>query len=338
MSKKLSIYKSKFFELIENKLFIFFITHYSRFIIISMEKYYIGVDIGGTNTKIGLVNSAGILSNKVKVSTQSLISNGDYIEGFRAFLSEYLSNYSSVKNIGIGIPGVLNKERTIPLEIKNIPVLDGKPLLKNLENAFPTKKIRLENDANVAAWGEYCFGTYKQEKNFILITLGTGVGSAAIINGEIFKGSYGNAMEMGHTLVDSKNTLEEHIGKAGIVRKAIALFPYYKDTTLLTSDSLDFKTILKALIKDNDPLSVALFKEVGQLLGQSLVNIIRLLDTPKILIGGGWSKIIDHLKLDINQTCETYLTDYYLNHLMIERASLRNEAGIIGAAALGQKK
>lgn len=294
----------------------------------------IGIDIGGTNTKFGLVDAQGCILNKAKIPTRSLIQNGDYLSGFKAALENYFEQYPKVKKVGIGIPGLLNKARTHTLEIQNIPVLNGVAFLEGLSNHFPTKNFRIENDANVAAWGEYCFGLDKLKKDFILITLGTGVGSAVVMDGQIFQGARGNAMEIGHTLIDHQHTLEDCIGKAAMVSKALKILAKSPDQTQLDLKTLDFKILLKAFNSEHEPLVRELFYEAAVLIGQSLVNFIRLFDITTVIIGGGWSKIFNMLKKNIEKTCYQHLTTYYKKDLVLKRATLKNEAGIIGAAAL----
>ena len=294
----------------------------------------IGVDIGGTNTKLGLVNEQGHLLDKVKVPTQSLIQDGDYIVGFKTCLKDFFKRHPAVQKVGIGIPGLLSKDRTYTLEIQNIPILNGAAFLKRLSKNFPDKEFQIENDANVAAWGEYCFGLNRREKDFILITLGTGIGSGVVMDGQIFRGARGNAMEIGHILVDAERTLESCIGKAAMVAKILKLIAKYPTKTHLKPESLDFKILLKAFVENDEPLVRQLFHEAGTLIGQSIVNFIRLFDITTVVIGGGWSKIFNMLKKDIKKTCYQHLTTYYCRDLVLKRAMLKNEAGIIGAGAL----
>lgn len=291
-----------------------------------------GIDIGGTNVKIGIVDREGGMESKIKYATSELRESGDFVNGFLDILSREFEKHPEVQGIGIGIPGTHSLDRSTCLEIVAIPELDGIDLKKSLHDRFPDKEFHIENDANVAALGEYYFSGTKIPESYLFVTLGTGIGSAAIINKEIFIGGDGNGMELGHILSRNGKELEENIGKRGIMKRAEKLLDR-KKTTLRKYDDLDPKVIIKEAMR-GDKVSIKIFREVGELLGEGLVATIRLLDIKTILIGGGLSAGFDLIIDKLQETLEYNLTPYYTRDILIKRAELGNNAGIVGAASL----
>lgn len=296
-----------------------------------MEKY-MGIDVGGTNVKIGIVDREGGMESKMKYATADLRNSNDFVNGYLEILAGEFEKHPEVNEVGMGIPGTISVDRTTCMEIAAIPALDGVELKRHLKTRFPDKEFYLENDANVAALGEYYFSGAHIPENYLFVTLGTGIGSAAIINKKIFIGGDGNGMELGHILSRNGKELEENIGKIGIMKRAARLMEK-KKTTLSDLDDLDPKGIIKAAF-NGDKVSKKIFREVGELLGEGLVAAIRLLDIKTILIGGGLGAGFDLIIEKLQETLEYNLTPYYTKDILIKRAELGNNAGIIGAASL----
>lgn len=296
-----------------------------------MEKY-MGIDVGGTNVKIGIVDREGGMESKIKYATADLRGSENFVNGYINILEQEFAKHPQVKEVGIGIPGTLSLDRTTCLEIPAITVLNGINLKFRLKERFEDKEFYLENDANVAALGEYYFSGGKIPENYLFVTLGTGVGSAAIINRRIFVGGDGNGMELGHILSKNGKELEENIGKNGILKRAKDLMGK-KKTALSKYKDLDPKMIIKEA-ELGDKVSIKVYREVAELLGESLVATIRLLDIKTILIGGGLSASFELIYEKLMETLEYNLTPYYTDELMVKKAVLGNDAGIIGAASL----
>ncbi|MBY0427062.1 MAG: ROK family protein, partial [Cytophagales bacterium] len=177
---------------------------------------FFGIDIGGTNVKMGFVTEEGELLTKDKIPTISLRESGNFIEDLFGFIGQRLESRKDVVKVGIGVPGLISKDRKILLELANIPEISNFPLVDELSKRFPGHSFHMENDANAAALGEYHFGKDKERGDFVFVTLGTGIGSSAIIGGKIFLGGDGNGMELGHILYKKGKTLENKIGKGGL--------------------------------------------------------------------------------------------------------------------------
>ncbi|MCF0043621.1 ROK family protein [Dyadobacter fanqingshengii] len=299
-----------------------------------MEQY-LGIDVGGTNVKMGIVDATdGRISNFYSHDTASWRSSGHFIERLGDAIALQLVEYPEVKRVGIGVPGLTTRDRTTLIEITAIPEIDGIAIVPDLKLRFPEHDFYLENDANAAALGEYYFGEDKLPEDYIFVTLGTGIGGAAIIDKKVFKGGGGNAMEPGHVPSKNGKVLERNIGKKELLDLAITMRTNYTGQTQLPSDGTISTTGLVAAASKGDELAMQVFQEMGYLLGEGLVSMIRILDITTILIGGGISASFEYILPAINERFEYWLTPYYLKTITIKRATLANDAGLLGAASL----
>ncbi len=296
---------------------------------------YLGIDVGGTNVKMGIVDaSTGKISNFYSHDTGSWRQSGHFIDRFGDAVALQLLANKDVKHVGIGLPGMLNRERTVPLEITAIPEIDGVPMVDILSKRFPGIQFFLENDANAAALGEYYFAEEKINENYIFITLGTGVGGAAIINKKIFTGGDGNAMEPGHIPSRNGRVLERNIGKVELLQLANLRRSEFSGDTQLPGDGSISTTGLVAAAAEGDKLAMQIWEEVGEMLGEGLAALIKILDIKYVLIGGGLSASFDYILPAVDRTLDYWLNPYYKNGLAIKRATLGNDAGLLGAASL----
>lgn len=299
-------------------------------------EHFLGVDVGGTHLKIGLVNRQGEIISFDKEDTTPYREdpvgfNSRFIDG----IGNYLKKYPEVKKVGIGLPGLISKNRTTTLEIPAIPELNGFNLKKGLLDKYPEIKFYLENDAAAAALGEFRYGKDNPSDNFLFITMGTGIGSGLILDGEIFKGSRGNAMEMGHMLSHGNTGLEKLIGRDGILRILERMIQAYP---VLAGDDLNNKVLGTHLLVDTakagNKVSLMVFEEVGRILGEAIVSSIRILDVTEVYFGGGISAGLEFMMPSLDKTVRQYLTPYYVKDLKLKKATLDNNAGTLGAAAL----
>jgi glucokinase len=296
--------------------------------------HFFGIDIGGSNIKIGLVDSENGLLEKVKYPTKDIKAKDDFIQGFSDVLKKEFEIHPEVEEIGIGVPGTISRDARSTLELPNLGDLGNANLLERLESNHPGKHFHLDNDAHVAALGEYYFGKEKVPENYVFITLGTGVGGAAIIDHHIFRGGDGNPMEIGHIMSQDGKTLETIIGKAGL--KDMLNDMLKKDSSKILGNKVedwDTKLVLSAA-KEDDKVALKVFKRIGVLLGEALVSTIRLLDIKTIIVGGGISQSYSYVIGPMEKVLMKNLTPYYTRSLEIKKATLANEAGIVGAASL----
>jgi glucokinase len=299
-----------------------------------LMQIFTGIDIGGSNVKIGLVDSEGNLLEKKKVKTAKLRDSGRFVDGLIDVVGDWLTEHPKIRHVGIGVPGTISKNRRATVELPNIPELSHTNLLDRLEKHYPNVAFHIENDAAAAAIGEYHFSGRRMPDNFILITLGTGIGGAAVLGRKIFKGGDGNAMEIGHIVSGNAKTIEENIGKAGLAQKALELMAgHVGHTALHNYESIDDDVLIDTAVA-GDELARQVFGWFGQILGQAMVSTILLLDVKHIIIGGGVAKAFPYMEAGIMESLRHYLTPYYYDKLDLRLAKLGNNAGILGAAAL----
>lgn len=296
--------------------------------------HFFGIDIGGSNVKIGLVDSEKGMMDKIKHPTLNLRERGSFVDNFIRVLKIEFEKYPEVEEVGIGLPGTISADGRSTLELPNLEDLSNTNLVGVLETNIPGKTFYLENDAHAAALGEYYFGEEKLPENYIFITLGTGVGGAAIINRKVFRGGDGNAMELGHIMSQKGKELEHIIGKAGLTDMVNNYLKKNKESVLGDNiSSWDTKLVVSAA-EEKDKVAIKIFKKIGLYLGEALVSTVRLFDIKTIIVGGGISQSYDFVYKPMKKVLMKNLTLYYTEKLDIKKATLGNNAGILGAAAL----
>jgi glucokinase len=300
-----------------------------------MSEKYLGIDVGGTNVKMGIVDAGtGKISNFYSHDTENWKVSGNFPKRLAEAIAVCFSENPDVSKCGIGVPGLITRDRETLIEITAIPALNDVPLKSLLENKFPNKQFFLENDANAAALGEYYFGSEQLPEDYMFVTLGTGVGGAAIIDKMVFKGGGGNAMEPGHIPSRNGKVLERNIGKNDLLEMAEKMRSSYTKPTSLPNDGTISTTGLVAAASEGDLLALLIFDEMGSILGDGIVTMIRLLDITTILIGGGLSAAYDFILPSVKKQLDYWLTEYYLDKYVIKKATLGNDAGLLGAASL----
>ncbi|WP_114749091.1 ROK family protein [Pleomorphovibrio marinus] len=299
------------------------------------SKYFLGIDVGGTHVKIGRVKTDGEIVDFHKEITANLRSSDvGFNLSFLDIVGKYLKMYGDIDHVGIGLPGLTSKDRNTTLEIPAIKELNGFDLRTQLEKRYAGITFHLENDANAAAAGEYYFGKEKTPESFLFITLGTGIGSALILEGKVFKGARGNAMEMGHMLSRNNIRLEVLIGRNGILKILANNMEKYPDQKGRFAEEELGMHLLVACAGEGNKVAMETFKEVGEILGEALVSTIRVLDVTQVYFGGGISAGLPFIQPSMEKVIHKHLSSYYVQALHIQRASLENNAGLLGAAAL----
>lgn len=298
-------------------------------------EHFLGIDIGGTNVKFGTVSPSGEIIKKKKFPTPSLNEDGEFVKNFAKLVKKRLKKAEvPISKVGIGVPGTLSNDRSTILDTPNIPALQGQKLKAALEAEMPEISFFLENDANAAALGEFHFGSVDLPPTFMFVTLGTGVGGGAVIDKKVFKGGDGNGMEIGHIISSNGKTIEENIGKKGIISLAQQkLSNGFAESSLRNLDTFDAKMIAQEALA-GDPLAISIYKEFGMYLGELLVSCTRILDIKTVLVGGGVSEVFHYMEDSMYEVTNKFLPPYYTEPMRVELATLGNNAGIIGAAAL----
>lgn len=244
-----------------------------------MVTEYLGIDIGGTNVKMGIVDSeTGNIKNFYSHETSSWRASGRFVERLGDAIVLQLKENPEVKKVGIGVPGLISRDRNTLIEITAIPETNGIHIIPVLKERFPEHDFFLENDANAAALGEYYFGEEKLPEDYIFVTLGTGVGGAAIIDKLVFKGGGGNAMEPGHMPSESGKVLERIIGKNELLDMANKMRAEFKGDTRLPADGTISTTGLVAAASEGDELALKIDQRIYRVAAGQGLGIARITD------------------------------------------------------------
>ncbi|HLX90408.1 MAG TPA: ROK family protein [Puia sp.] len=314
----------------------------------SLQPLAIGIDIGGTGTKFGIVDRNGNLLFSSEISSR----NHSEIEGFINELFEALlpmiedaGGSGRIRGIGVGAPNGNYYSGTI----EYAPNLIWKgiiPLAKLIENKFQLPTT-LTNDANAAAIGEMMYGAAKGMKDFIMITLGTGVGSGIVANGKLVYGHDGFAGELGHTIIIPNGRLHEGTGKrgplevyasaTGVKLNAIEVLNNNNEPSLLRNvplEELDSKKVYEAAIH-GDKLAREVFDYTGTILGIALANFVMFSSPEAVILFGGLTKAGELILKPTREHMEANLIQVFQNKIKILVSHLReSDAAILGASAL----
>lgn len=299
-----------------------------------MEKF-LGIDMGGTNVKFGIVTENGELLEKVKHPTSWFKEQPNFLEAFGDKLRDFLVANPEIKKVGMGLPGMLSLDRRSTVEFANVPELNGLDIMDFLESKFPGITFYMDNDANVAALGEYYFGENEIPASYLFVTLGTGVGGGLVIDKKIWKGVNGNGLEIGHIIAGNGDTIEENVGKKGLVALAHKYLERDLDRASLLHEypGFDAKRVAKCALK-GDKVAKKVYVKAGKYVGEMIVSCARILDVKTVIVGGGVAETFPLMEAKMYDKIKEHLSEYYTDSLDIRLATLANEAGIIGAASL----
>ncbi|MGC6173387.1 ROK family protein [Lacrimispora sp. 38-1] len=314
-------------------------------------KYYIGIDLGGTNIAAGLVGEDGTLFTRLSVPTRSGRSAMEIVQDMadlaKKAAEEGNVSWEEIEAVGLGVPGTANKETGMVEYANNLGFYD-EPVVSMMEKVLPGKKIRFDNDANAAAWGEYTAGSGKGTNSMLAVTLGTGVGGGIILDGKLYEGINFAAGEFGHFTIE-RNGIPCNCGRKGCFEayaSATALISQTKAAMLENPqsvlwelcggeiDHVEGKTLFDG-VRRQDETALFVFDRYIEYLAAGLLDLINIFQPELICIGGGISKagdlLLDPLKRIIDQ--EDYARTSK-RRTRIAAARLDNAAGLIGAALL----
>lgn len=309
------------------------------------KKYAVGVDLGGSTVKFGLVSSDGKIHKKFSLDSMADQGPDVVIEQIKKGITKLLSIQNKVAGIGIGAPGsVLIKKGTVenPPNMKN---WESIPLGDIIRKEFK-KKVLVENDANAAAIGEMIFGAGKKLENFVMITLGTGVGGGIIINRKIYRGETGAAGEIGHLSINergkrcncgSRGCIETYVGRKYIADQVKKELPHHKNSKIYKlveqGNEITPKLIHDAYMQD-DAFAEVVIVDLGQKIGSALASISNILDISKFIVGGGVAGFGKILYETIEDTMKRRVVKPKRSYIKVLPAKLKNDAGIKGASAI----
>lgn len=300
-----------------------------------MKKYSLGIDIGGTTVKLGLFTVEGELLKKWEIETNK-IENGKFIlEDISKSIEETLNNENIVKEdilgIGIGVPGPVKSDGTVNGCVNlGWGVLNVSTELEKLTGF----KVKVANDANIAALGEMFKGGGKGYSNLIMLTLGTGVGGAVIIDGKVIPGANGAGGEIGHINVNPHEPISCNCGRKGCLEQYTSATGIARIGSEVLGREVTAKDVFD-LAKENDELAIKVVHKFSSILGRAISNIACICDPEVFVIGGGVSKAGEILLENLQKHYELNSL-YATKGVKFELATLGNDAGIYGGAKLAQ--
>ena len=310
----------------------------------------VGIDVGGQTTKIGVVDSMGTVLAQTVIRTDTYSEIAPYIaelaEAVKKVIKE-ADKEGKIRGIGVGAPNGNYYTGTIE-NAPNLPwghsgVVEFAKLLSEAMGGLP---VALTNDANAAAVGEMTYGAAKGMKNFIMITLGTGVGSGIVINGEVVYGHDGFAGELGHTCAVRNNgracncgktgCLETYASAMGVARTAREWLELSDEPSLLRNlDKIASKDVYDAA-KEGDKLALKIFEYTGTVLGRSFADFIAFSSPEAIVLFGGLARAKEFLLQPMEDAMNANVLPLWKNKVKIVFSQLKeSDAAILGASALG---
>lgn len=313
-----------------------------------MDSFVVGVDIGGTGTKFGIVDSVGNVLFASEIATKKHEQVHTFIDELHQELSiliEKVGGVGRIKGIGVGAPN--GNVYTGNIEYApNLPWKGIIPLAKMLQDKFKIP-VSLTNDANAAAVGEMMYGAAQGMKDFIMITLGTGVGSGIVANGQLIYGHDGFAGELGHTTIIPDGRLHQGTGKRGSL-ESYASATGVTTTALEILDTTDKPSLLRAIPRDKinskevfeaankgDQVAIEVFEFTGKILGRALANFVMFSSPEAIILFGGLTKAGDLILKPTREHLEANVIQIFENKVKILVSHLKeSDAAILGASAL----
>lgn len=313
------------------------------------RKYKIGVDVGGTNVKIALVDSKGHIAYSNSVPTRAEMGYQYTLSNIKSVIYTSLKETNitkdQVEGIGIGCPGQIDSDNGIVRILPNIPGWINIPVSKIMEEEFGLK-TKVDNDVRCATLGEYNFGAGKGAKNLICITVGTGIGSGIILNGQLVRGASMSAGELGHLILQNSDGPICGCGNTGCL-EAFASGPSIVKMAqdyIMGGKSSKFKEmavntpitpqIISEAAKLGDEVAKTIFSITGNWIGIALSSVVNLLNPELIIIGGGVAEAGDLLFDPIRETIKKRALKSASEAVKVVPAELGESAGVVGASLL----
>ena len=314
--------------------------------------YLIGIDVGGMSIKGGLVDSESgkILYQTAITTAEKYDTSNSFSEDIAKVVAMVIEgskvSFDNVVGIGIGQPGTIDSERGVVRYSNNIAI-ENVPVVDDLHKKGYNCPIYINNDANCAALGEYVFGAGRGYKDICFVTLGTGVGSGIIINGKLFEGRSSAGAEAGHMVIVTngerctcgrKGCWEAYASATALIRQTKAVMEKAPDSMMheiaKEEGKVSGKTAFVAA-KRGDKAGQDVVDAYINYIGEGLVNLANIFRPDAILIGGGISRERDYLTIPLQKKMDAEAYGGEHNpRVIVKAASLQNDAGILGAAAL----
>ncbi|MBV9673339.1 MAG: ROK family protein [Verrucomicrobia bacterium] len=299
----------------------------------------IGFDMGATSTKTGVVKDGVIVARGQIIETRQDGDTSALIDNFVHEINRLKASFPEVSAVGFGVPGIINPVKGLVVNLTNVKGWH-EIALREIISARTGLVANLENDAKAMAYAEWKHGAGQRVPNVICVTLGTAVGGALILNGQLYRGATWVAGEIGQMSIDyrgvdfvygNKGALEAYVGHRQISARAKEI--YSNAGQVLSDEDAHLENLAKAAEAGHE-LAEAVWFDIGTKIGVGLANVIWLVNPDRIVLGGGVSLAGERLFNHIRQTIRTRCEKTFWQFLDIVPATLGNDAGIIGAATL----
>ena len=313
-----------------------------------MKDYFIGLDLGGTNIRAAAITKEGEILHRVKIATEVPLGRERVITNILNVINTIRQELKTFKlsAIGMGIPGIIFFDKGIVARSPNFPDWIDFNLRERLSKDLDVP-FYIDNDANLAAFGEGCIGAGRNYNSFCMLTLGTGVGGGIILNKNIWRGEYGMAGELGHITIypdghpcpcGNKGCLEQYASATGIVRMAMEGNPPSPTFTKGGKEGIITADMIFQLAKEGDRFALEIFQKMGRILGIGIADLVNILNIELFVLGGGvadsWDYFIDSAIDEIKK--RTYRITG--ERVKVVKAELGDDAGIFGAAYMAMKE
>lgn len=310
-------------------------------------KYAIGIDIGGTTIKLALIGQDGRIGERITIATSTIQDKTAFFQSLFLAINDLWSKQADdciLTGIGVGAPSVNEKKGTIE-DAANLPFTGAVPFVKILHRKYGLP-VYLVKDSNAATLGELKFGAARGMKNFILLTLGTGLGCGVLTNGKLLSGEHGHASEAGHVCVNKfgrecgcgrRGCLETYVSATGLKRTVFQLMGNTLEKSSLRKVSFDAMTSrdVYEAAKSGDPLAIKAFHYTGEVMGQALADMAAWFEPEAVLLSGGLAGAGDLLLRPTVKSMEKHLLTFQKQKISVRLSALgENDAALLGAASL----
>jgi glucokinase len=315
-----------------------------------MAEYYLGIDLGGTDTKLGILDEQGRIIRSAKTPTHAEKGPEGVLADLAASGKDLIaSSGHSVKAVGMGCPGPLSSKLGVVFETPNLPGWVDVPAQKMLEDHMQLP-VALNNDANAAAYGEWWVGAGREVDTLILFTLGTGVGGGLVLDDELYGGPDDTAGELGHMIINfdgpvcgcgNRGCIEAYASATALRRDVKQALAEGVKTSIRIPEGAEEEFGARAVYDaamEGDAFAIEQFRKMGYYLGIAAATVINIFNPEMIAYGGGVSNAGDFIFKPLEETARANCFKTPGDRVRIVRATLGNDAGIIGAAGLAMKR
>jgi glucokinase len=326
------------------------------------DSIFAGVDVGGTQIKLGLVDGTGRVLAQDKWDTRQAGSPADAMRRCRQSLDTLLAKigrpFREVLAVGLGVPGPMDLKQGMLLNPGNLPLWHYAPVQELLREACGGLSVTMTNDANAAAFGEFWVGAGRNAKSLVLVTLGTGVGGGIVVDGRCWEGEHGAAAEIGHVCIDRRpdarmcacgrrGHLEAYASATALVQRIREMLAEGAPSTLERTDgqgqAMTGLTVFQHA-QSGDPLAQRVIMETADYLAWGLADIAHIVDPELYVLGGGMSfggakSLVGRAFLDrVEQSLRRLVFPVISAQLQMVYSQLGNDAGFVGAAGLARQR